>query len=497
MPYIVFIAFFCLGVGLRQGALMDPDTGWHIAAGDYIRAHGLPASDPWSYTAGDAPWYNLSWLFDVVLSLVHGFGGLDAVVVAAALFYALAVAFVCWIAQKSSGSLIASLAVTALAGFVLLPGMLARPQLFTFLLILGFYWVLRFGGARMLLALPVLTALWANVHGGFLAGFVMLGMFFLEALVGGERKRALYLVAAGAACLLALLLNPYGWHILEAASLTMNSALKDVLLEWRPTELTAGSPVWLLVIVFAGVSALFEKSIPLADKLLACFWLAAGLMSARMMQIAALMSAPYLAQALALRLGQSPVGGAIEARDRDYAADLSKAAVRGVLACASVIFVAAAFAPPVQKALAGGEAFVETPASHAPESALAYADGHFPEARLFANYGFGGYILYCCRDVRPVFVDGRADTAYPRKVLEDAIVLGFMDGRGETDEQRAAEWKALTETYGIDGFLASTRSALLGHLMATPGWAKVYEDDDAALFMRAELARAKTKHMAK
>lgn len=490
MPYIVFIAFFCLGVGLRQGALMDPDTGWHIAAGDYIRAHGLPASDPWSYTAGDAPWYNISWAFDVLLSLLHGFGGLDAVVVAATLFYALAVALVCWIAQKSSGSLIASLATAALAGFVLLPGMLARPQLFTFLLILGFYWILRFGGARWLLALPVLTALWANVHGGFIAAFVMLGMFFLEAVAKGERKRALYLVAAGAACLLALLVNPYGWRIVEAASLTMNSALKDVLLEWRPAELTAGSPIWLLVIFFAGVSALFEKSIPLADKLLACFWLAAGLMSARMMQIAALLSAPYLAQALALRLGQSPIGVAIEARDRDYAADLSKAAVRGVLAGLAVLFVAAAFTPPVQRALAGGDtAFVETPAAHAPEEALAYANTHFPEARLFANYGFGGYILYCCRDVRPVFVDGRADTAYPRKVLEDAIVLGFMDGGGGMDAQHAEDWTALTESYGIDGFLASTKSALLGHLMEAPGWTKVYEDDDAALFMRAALAR--------
>ncbi len=491
MPYIVFIAFFCLGIGLRQGALMDPDTGWHIAAGDYIRAHGLPARDPWSYTAGDAPWYNISWAFDVLLSLLHDIGGLGAVVVASALIYALAMGLVCWMAQKRSGSLIAALAVSALAGFVLLPGMLARPQLFTFLLIVAFYWVLRFGGPRLLLALPVMTAFWANVHGGFIAGFVMLGMFFLEAFFKGDRQRALYLVAVGAGCLLALLVNPYGWRIAEAASLTMNSALKDVLLEWRPVELTAGSPVWLLVVFFAGVSALFEKSIPLADKLLACFWLAAGLMSARMMQIAAILSAPYLAQALALRLRQAPFGEAIGARDRDYAADLSKTAVRGVLAFVSVVFVAAAFAPPVQKALAAGDvAFVETPSSHAPEAALSYANAHFPDARLFAQYGFGGYILYCCRDLRPVFVDGRADTAYPRDVLEDAIVLGFMDGRGATDPERAADWTALTEKYAIGGFLTSPSSRLAAHLTDMAGWAKVYEDDDAALFVSADLASA-------
>ena len=82
MPVIVFIIFFSIGIMLRNGVLMDPDTGWHIASGDLIRELGrMPASDPWSFTAGDYPWVDMSWAYDVLLSFVHSAGGLPGVAV--------------------------------------------------------------------------------------------------------------------------------------------------------------------------------------------------------------------------------------------------------------------------------------------------------------------------------------------------------------------------------------------------------------------------------
>ncbi|MHA7871072.1 MAG: hypothetical protein ACX939_01845 [Hyphococcus sp.] len=491
MPWMVFIVFFCIGIALRQGALMDPDTGWHIAAGDLIRELGaLPASDPWSHTAQGHAWYNISWAYDVALSIVHQLGGLPGVVVVSVMLYALAVAGMAAIALKSAQSPIAALFTTTLLGFVLLPGMLARPQGVSFLLILAFYALLRFGRVGHLLLLPVLTALWANLHGGFLTGFVILAAFFAEAFVSGRASRAAQIAGIGVLCGAAVLLNPYGAEIIQATRLTMDSAMKDVLMEWRPMSFASIGPAALFVAAFVLVSALFEPRIPLADKLLACFWLAMGLSSARMMQVAALLSAPYLAQAAALRLKQSPVAAFLDAKDRAYGKDFARPGVVGALAFAAVIIVAATLLPPVQRAVAGDErAFASFPDHRAPDAALDYLQRHYPDIRLFNAYGFGGYMIYRERGGAQVFVDGRADTAYPRDTLADAVVLGHMRSWRKTAQSSGDDdWKALAGDYGLEGFLIEARGRLHDRLRRSPEWSLAYTDETASLFVRADLA---------
>lgn len=489
MPFLVFIAFLCIGLALRQGALMDPDTGWHIAAGDLIRELGrLPETDPWSYTAQDQTWYNISWAYDVALSLLHQAGGLSAVVVATIVLWALAVAATGAIALKSSQSVIAGALTTALAGVVLLPGMLARPQVVSYLMALAFYAILRFGGPKTLWLLPMLTLVWANVHGAFLAGLIIMGMFFIEAVAAGRRRRAGALIAVGGLCAAAALINPYGWWIIEANQLTMNSAVRDVLLEWRRADFSTLNNATILVAAFILLSALYERRIPLADKLLAVFWLAAGLSSARMLHFAAILGAPYIAQAAALRLKDLPVVGAFVAgRDRAYADDLKRPAMRCALGLAGVALAVAAFAPPVQRALAGREPFVAMPVRVAPDAAIDFAKTRYPGARLYAEYGFGAYLIYRERGAVPVFVDGRADTAYPRQVLKDALVLAFLGPDRPRDAEGEAAWRALAAKYEIQGFLTSNRTRLHFYLSVTPAWTAVYNGETATLFMRSDL----------
>ena len=85
--YIFLISF--AGVYYLSNAsnmLGHYDLGWHLAAGDLIRDRGnIPFQDPWSFTLGDRQWYNLSWLWDVIASVVFqytNFAGLTLFVVA-------------------------------------------------------------------------------------------------------------------------------------------------------------------------------------------------------------------------------------------------------------------------------------------------------------------------------------------------------------------------------------------------------------------------------
>ncbi len=468
---------------------MDPDTGWHIAAGDLIWQQGqIPLSDPWSFTANGQLWYNISWAYDAFLSALHGVGGLPAVVIVTAFFYALAVALMGAIALKSSKSMLAAVLVTALLGFVLLPGMLARPQGLTFLIIIGFYWLLRFGSLKQLWIVPCLMALWANLHGGFLVGFIIIGMFVIEAFFAGSRERLLRLIIVGVLSSLAVFLTPYGFGIVEAVQLTMGSAMKSVLMEWQPTNLGVLKPATLFVGLFVLVSALFEPRIPLADKLLACFWIAMGLISVRMMHIAALLAMPYLAQSVALRLKQSPIGSLVEKRDRVYTADLARPIVRRVLASIACVGVVVMFIPSTQRALAGqGEKFASFPEHHAPDEALDFVKANYPGLRLYNRYGLGGYLIYRERGAVPVFVDGRADTAYPRGLLKDAVSIGYMSRARAQTPANAAAWRKLVDAHQIEGFLVTVDGRLYDQLMDKKDWANVVQSEFHALFVRADL----------
>ena len=104
---------------------------------------------------------------------------------------------------------------------------LARPHLFSFLFLVLFHYLLehwRRRGGRRLWLLPPLMLLWANLHGGFAAGFLLLGAYLVGTAAGmigagteacrTARGRMAELLGVAAACLAATLVNPYGWRLL-------------------------------------------------------------------------------------------------------------------------------------------------------------------------------------------------------------------------------------------------------------------------------------------
>ena len=106
---------------------------------------------------------------------------------------------------------------------------LPRPHLATQLLVLIFAWQLRWfergrtTACRLLILLPPLTALWANLHGAFVVAFVLIGVHWFGTVVNwvcatadqrpAVRRRVTVLTALDIACFLASLLNPNGWHL--------------------------------------------------------------------------------------------------------------------------------------------------------------------------------------------------------------------------------------------------------------------------------------------
>ena len=208
------------------------DLGWHLAAGDLIRERGnIPLQDPRSLTLADRQWYNLSWAWDVMASALFQytkFSGLIFLVVACG------AAIVGYLASAclSSGASALAVSISVFSACLLYPSFATAPNIYvaaspntaTMLFCVVFY-VECLKRTRWFL-LPVFMVLWANLHGGFLLGFLVVGIFCCTALLrrdwAGFRSYGL----AGLGCFIAIFINPLGWHIYDGLAATLGHFLR-------------------------------------------------------------------------------------------------------------------------------------------------------------------------------------------------------------------------------------------------------------------------------
>lgn len=73
------VRWVVVGLSLLLGIsqIGETRTLLHLKSGQYLLSHGFlpPAKDVFSYTASDRKWVNFSWLFDILMSLVHSLTG--------------------------------------------------------------------------------------------------------------------------------------------------------------------------------------------------------------------------------------------------------------------------------------------------------------------------------------------------------------------------------------------------------------------------------------
>ena len=234
-----------LGVGLPVFAacianLSSVDLAYHLRAGGIFLDTGhIPTSDTFTFTASGADWLNQQWGAQVLLALVDRVGGWTGLFV---LRVALVGAtFGCLLAAcRARGLDLRRSAWLTIAAFVVSAVALAlRPQLIgmVFMALTLFLVADRRAHPGRLWIVPVVVLVWANVHGSFFLGPVVLGLAWLEDLHDGiqDRHRALRVaLVAGAAALI----NPFGFGVWGyAAGLSTNSFVTSRISEWQPTTL--------------------------------------------------------------------------------------------------------------------------------------------------------------------------------------------------------------------------------------------------------------------
>ena len=270
----ILVWLFVSGGGMGwSGLLADADAGWHIRTGEYILDnHTVPYQDLYSFSKPGAPWYAWEWLSDVIYAGLHRAAGLKGVVLMAALLLAgFSTTLVRRMTARGTHLFIAMLVALLGVGCSTIH-FLARPHIFTLLLMSISVWMIemdRQRPSRRIWLLVPLTAVWTNLHGGFLALIAVLGLTAvgtaLEVHLGSGRtiRDAVRYAKLTVACALASLVNPYGWNLhVHVGEYLQSTWIKNMVQEFQSPSFRSESMMQFEALMLVGLlvaAALFRR----------------------------------------------------------------------------------------------------------------------------------------------------------------------------------------------------------------------------------------------
>jgi hypothetical protein len=386
-----------------------------LLGGRFVSAHGFVTHDPFPTIAHGGVWLNQQWLSELAFFHLQDWLGGTGLTVIYAVLLALPLALLLWLCRHKGTAML--LAVTTLY----FPGLLAvihpRAAGFTVLAfsvlvaLIAAAWRVRDDGHKWrfglaAVAILVLFALWANLHGGFVAGLLLIALVSVGLAI--DRWRGIpgtapfWLVAALAAV-----------GILAAVTVTLatplGGAIWSYLLSFRGAAIDHASHEWRSVLD----SHLATAYVAIAATFATWMWLRSPrprrattlLVSLGFLCFAALSlrNMIFVAPALAFQIAWS-------APDRAARALRLPIAVSGTAAIAAVLLWATVLGP------ARADTYLRSPV-------IDYALAHPPKNGKIVTYaGVGSYMLW--RSPRtPVAVNGWLEHFSPQQLFDTYGVL--------------------------------------------------------------------------
>lgn len=464
---------------------LDPDMWWHLRTGEYILDEGIPRQDVFSFTVPERPWITHEWLSQVFMWRLYTLGGFVALI----LGFAAIVAVAFWLVYRTCvGRPYLAAFVTLLAALAAAPTWGARPQMFNLLFLAIILWLVEGvrGGRfsqRAYWWLPPLTALWANLHSGFMVGVVLLAVYavgdaaqsLLRQWVPGSSdgpqrsmRQSGVLALVAALSLLAAALNPNGFQLWLYPFETLRSpAMQQFIQEWQAPQLRLLMFWPFAALLLLGVlSWTYGRRPSLAHLLLFLGAGAAGLISARNIPLFAVVAAPIICRALWPLLARSRL-----ARN-ERSALAQKRPAANLVALNALLFLVCLFAGALYVAQMIGDQ-QQSIAERYPVAAVDFMEERgLDTMRGYNDYAWGGYLIW--RGI-PVFVDGRAD------VYGDDFLFFYLQAY-----QLERTWREPLEVYDVDYVLIGAEHRLAIILDEVATWQEIYADELARLFVRVD-----------
>jgi len=502
------------GIGLAVVFLMavtpyqSYDVWHHVRCGWYAWNYGPGGVEPFSCTGQklQLPWLQHEWLSQIMLYLSHERLGPSGTVLVKAAVLALGFGLLALACRARGAGWDATATAVVLAALAGAPRFFVRPEIFSFVLLAALLWALEralAGRTRALWLMPPAFALWANLHGVYVAGWAVLGLaalgiviqrkarWRLEQLPDPKVESGLALTLVG--CVVGVCANPSGVKLLGIAlHLSGSPVVGETIEEWMAPEIGALVSVHALFVPVLVLScALGRRRLRLADWLIVLSFTGLALSARRHIPILAFVTCPIVADQLGAVFDRARPGPKVWARVRPFVAPSG-----------CVLMLLLARGPRLSGLKLGVESGLY------PVLAADFLESEDLRGNLFNGYVDGNYLIWRCYPRNLVFIDGRIET-YGEEVLRlyyeasNAMQPGEAVTRFGTPYESEG-WRRILDRFEVKiclvrrsrgnarqgagpGGVGSVTHPLADALWLDDEWKLLFWDDERLLFVRSEL----------
>jgi hypothetical protein len=426
--------------------LVDPDLWGHVRYGqDWLEAGELPRTASHTYAAEGHPWVNHENAAELLLAIGFGHLPVPVMLVVKCLFGLSILLLMVWVASGHGVSAIASWALMLVVSANLQAFFPMRPQLLSFGLLAAVLLCLDRAfrewhpdqriAWRWLGCVPVLFVVWVNSHGAFAAGLCIVCALLAGRMVelAWWRGRSSWrmqgqLALVGTACVLATLINPYGWGMHEWLMFSLGSPRPEIT-EWAP-PLPHKPVFWPLVLLLAvGVGSWagtkHRRDWPQIVVMALVSWQAC--LHLRHIALVALLAGFWLPMHFSSALARLRPGG-----NRPLPTVVPAAWLRFAMFAAILVGVTA-------QSLALANRLSDFPVyrDKYPVDALQWMVDHRLRGKLVASFNWAQYAIGALAPHVQVGFDGRFRTCYPQEVVD--MHFDFLLGEHEGHRHRSPQ----------------------------------------------------------
>ena len=478
---VIFITVL-VGILIGKGKLLaDADVGLHIRVGEYIMDNfAVPTHDIFTHTIPTPVWTAHEWLSEGIFAVLYKPFGLTGVVLFMTSVIAAIYAVLFKFLRSSGVSIIVAFLTVLLAAGASAIHWIARPHIFSLMLVLVWYIILdayQYKNKNYLYLLPFLMLLWVNLHGGYIIGFVLLiiyitGNFLKARFTKQDREvassRVKKLILFFLLCLVAALLNPQGYKILLFPfNLTTNTFITNYITEWLSPNFHGFSIYEYMLLVTILVLGSSIKRLNVIELMLVLIFTHLSLFAARYIPLYAVIISPIIGKQVDRIIEEVKGKGHLKeftsTSDNMAAVDSNtKWYLWSVLAMVVVIFMGFT-----------GKINYDFDKKIMPVDAVQFLKNEKIEARVFDSYVFGSYIIYAAWPQIEAFIDGRADMYSKQQTEEYLKVVGGQRG-----------WQDVLKKYDITWIIYNNESVFSNVLLERDDWQLIYSDKVANIFVK-------------
>jgi len=466
------------------------DLWGHLNYGRWIVEHrAVPQLEPTMTLARGVPFVDLPWLTQVgAYEMMQAYGvagiqflnGLGIVLIAGLL------SFCVYGRTRNLGAALLTLVAFYWGSYQQI--LVVRPQLaglvcFTFVFMMA-------SSSRWrrwyMFAIPATFALWANVHGSFIMGLLLLGALTvgraLDVYRHGKKLKLVFadrgvrgLLLSTELAAAAVLLNPYGIAAYaEVFAISKNINLTS-LLEWDPLTLRMkqGQAAFCLALALVAVYRMSPRRVSAREVLLLTGLGIGMLWHSRMI----IWWAPTAAYYLGLHTA------AVWQRWYGPRTRVSRSGGLWTVVTLGIAWIAFAYTPFGVAAVHGREQdprraekkYRSSVSPLTPIDLTDYLKRHPPTGLVFNTYEWGDYLQWAGPKGIQVFVNSHAHLV-PEQVWQDYLDIS----RGSVN------WQDRLDRYGVNTVVMELqgRDALIKQMEESAAWEKKYADNKGVVFVR-------------